>query len=70
MKRVDRRTEEEIRTALEYAVEEIRSSGKPIYASTRKFREKFETLYIQARSNRTAAETSKEERLRRWADNE
>lgn len=68
MKRVDRRTEEEIRTALEYAVEN--PFWKANIRSTRKFREKFETLYIQARSNRTAAETSKEERLRRWADNE
>lgn len=70
MKRMDHRTEEEIRMALEYAV--TNPFWKANIRSTRKFREKFETLYIQARSSRTAApaETSKEERLRRWADNE
>lgn len=68
MKRIDNRTEEQIRTALEYAV--TNQFWKANIRSAKKFREKFETLYMQANSRRTAAEGSKEERLRRWAEGE
>ena len=50
MKRLDKRTEEEIREALEYATTD--SFWKTNIRSTKKLREKFETLILQARSKR------------------
>lgn len=69
MLRIDHRTEEQIRTALEYAV--TNQFWKANIRSTKKFREKFETLYMQSQSGRTAARATddKAERLRRWAEN-
>ena len=69
MLRIDHRTPEQIRTALEYAV--TNQFWKANIRSTKKFREKFETLYMQSQSGRTAARATddKAERLRRWAEN-
>ena len=69
MLRIDHRTEEQIRTALEYAV--TNQFWKANIRSTKKFREKFETLYMQSQSGKTAARATddKAERLRRWAEN-
>ena len=69
MKRIDHRTEEQIRTALKYAV--TNQFWKANIRSTKKFREKFETLYMQSQSGKTAARATddKAERLRRWAEN-
>lgn len=50
MKRLDKRTEEEIREALEYATTD--PFWKTNIRSTKKLREKFETLILQARSKR------------------
>ena len=69
MLRIDHRTPEQIRAALEYAV--TNQFWKANIRSTKKFREKFETLYMQSQSGRTAARATddKAERLRRWAEN-
>ena len=50
MKRLDNRSEEDIRTALEFAVTDV--FWKSNIRSTKKFREKFETLIVQARRSR------------------
>ncbi|GAA4653959.1 hypothetical protein GCM10023142_10970 [Anaerocolumna aminovalerica] len=50
MKRLDNRTEEEIRQALNFAIND--SFWKSNIRSAKKFREKFETLYIQSKQNR------------------
>lgn len=51
MKRLDNRTEKEIMTALNYAITD--SFWKSNIRSTRKFREKFETLFIQSKGKKT-----------------
>lgn len=70
MKRIDRRTEAQIEIALKYAV--TNQFWKANIRSTKKFREKFETLYMQSQAGKTAVrmEDDKAERLRRWAENE
>lgn len=50
MKRLDNRSEEDIKAALEYAVTD--SFWQSNIRSTKKFREKFETLAIQARGKK------------------
>lgn len=52
MKRLDHLNEEEIRQALQYATND--SFWKPNIRSTKKFREKFETLYSQSQGKRGA----------------
>jgi hypothetical protein len=49
LKRIDKRGEEEIKKALQFAVND--GFWKPNIRSTKKFREKFETLIIQANRN-------------------
>ncbi len=51
MKRIDNRTEEEIRQALDFAIHD--SFWSPNIRSTKKFREKFESLYIQSKQKKT-----------------
>ena len=70
MKRIDHRTEAQIKIALKYAV--TNQFWKANIRSTKKFREKFETLYMQSQAGKTAVrmEDDKAERLRRWAENE
>ena len=70
MKRIDHRTEAQIEIALKYAV--TNQFWKANIRSTKKFREKFETLYMQSQAGKTAVrmEDDKAERLRRWAENE
>ena len=50
MKRLDNRTEEDIRQALEFAINN--SFWKQNIRSAKKFREKFETLLIQSKENK------------------
>lgn len=50
MKRLDNRSEEDIKVALQFAVTD--DFWKSNIRSTKKFREKFETLIVQARRNR------------------
>lgn len=57
MKRLDRRTETEIREALEFAIRD--SFWKTNIRSTKKFREKFETLLLQARGKGAEAKQTK-----------
>ena len=67
MKRLDHLNEEEIRQALRYATND--SFWKPNIRSTKKFREKFETLYSQSQGKRGAdvtesiAATTKDRRI-------
>ena len=72
MKRIDHRTEAQIEIALKYAV--TNQFWKANIRSTKKFREKFETLYMQSQAGKTAtrraADDDKIEKLRRWAENE
>ena len=70
MKWIDHRTEAQIEIALKYAV--TNQFWKANIRSTKKFREKFETLYMQSQAGKTAVrmEDDKAERLRRWAENE
>lgn len=56
MKRLDNRTEEEIRQALEFAVNN--SFWKPNIRSGKKFREKYETLIIQYKQKRQGNKNS------------
>ena len=51
MKRLDNRTEEDIRQALEFAINN--SFWKQNIRSAKKFREKFETLLIQSKQNKS-----------------
>jgi len=50
MKRLDNRTEAEIKQALEFAIKD--EFWKTNIRSTKKFREKFETLYIQSKQKK------------------
>lgn len=59
MKRLDNRSEEDIKAALEFAVTD--SFWRSNIRSTKKFREKFETLIVQARRGRQA--TSRSEKI-------
>lgn len=71
MKRIDHRSEADIRTALEYAV--TSDFWKANIRSASKFREKFETLLIQAQGRwgqRQGTEESRRELLRRWVEDE
>lgn len=51
MKRLDNRTEDEIKQALQFAIGD--SFWKSNIRSTKKFREKYETLYIQSEQKKT-----------------
>lgn len=53
MKRIDNRSEDEIRQALHFAIND--SFWKTNIRSTKKFREKFETLLIQSKQNRNGS---------------
>lgn len=53
MKRLDNRTEEDIRQALEFAINN--TFWKSNIRSTKKFREKFETLLIQSEQNKSVS---------------
>ncbi|MGC4018373.1 MAG: hypothetical protein QM793_03520 [Muricomes sp.] len=57
MRRLDKRTEQEITTALDYALSD--SFWKPNIRSAGKFREKFETLYAQQKRGNTTKPVSK-----------
>lgn len=56
MRRIDHRSEVDIRQALQFAIED--SFWKTNIRSTKKFREKFETLYTQSRNRRKPADSS------------
>lgn len=56
MKRLDNRSEEDIKVALEFAVTD--GFWKSNIRSSKKFREKFETLIVQARRNKPAVSRS------------
>ncbi len=53
MKRIDGRTEEDIKQALQFAVND--NFWKPNIRSTKKFREKFETLIIQSKQKKASS---------------
>lgn len=56
MKRLDKRKEEEIKQALQYAIED--PFWKSNIRSAKKFREKFEVLYVQSQKRRKSADSS------------
>ena len=56
MKRLDKRKEEEIKQALQYAIED--TFWKSNIRSAKKFREKFEVLYVQSQNRRKSADSS------------
>ena len=56
MKRLDKRKEEEIKQALQYAIED--PFWKSNIRSAKKFREKFEVLYVQSQNRRKTADSS------------
>lgn len=56
MKRLDKRNEEEIKQALQYAIED--PFWKSNIRSSKKFREKFEVLYVQSQNRRKSADSS------------
>jgi len=67
MRRLDGRTEDEIRQALKYAIYD--SFWKANIRSAKKFREKFETLLIQSKQKKTGNKQTTEEfinNLREW----
>lgn len=61
MRRIDKRSEEDIRTALEYAVTD--NFWKSNIRSTKKFRDKFETLIVQARTRKLDSRQSVKNRI-------
>lgn len=56
MKRLDKRKEEEIKQALQYAIED--PFWKSNIRSAKKFREKFEVLYVQSQKRRKITDSS------------
>lgn len=61
MIRIDKRKEEEIRQAIEFTIKD--SFWKGNIRSAKKFREKFETLYIQSTQKRTGNQVNKGKQL-------
>lgn len=72
MKRIDNRTEEEIKQALQFAIND--SFWKPNIRSTKKFREKFETLLIQSKQKKQGNNKAQQlqddfiENMKGWLD--
>lgn len=58
MKKLDKRSEEDIRTALQYAISDCFWKGN--IRSAKKFREKFETLLIQSKNSKKGAVSNKQ----------